>query len=164
MDVRFGTLHASIWQVPKRVSIRQFYFLVLKSCTRPWLVLRAWREMVEHFLHVFIEIFYVFLRLVRKSVASCSSPNQALALGVEKINNKSADLIGLRCGSRISESSTPESSPAPTSSEAVVEGIESLLVLGHFYRYNRDLAASWNPRPPLGRQSRIDSVLDSTDP
>ena len=76
--------------------------------------------MIEYLLHALIEILDVLLGLVGKSIAGRSSPDQVLTVRVEKINNESADLVVLCRGSRLSESSPAESSPAPTSSEAVV--------------------------------------------
>ena len=69
---------------------------------------------------------------------------------VEQVDNQRSDLIVVRRCSRIAESAKSASAAlAPATSEAVVEGIEGLLILGHLDRYDRHITARFHRRQSL---------------
>src|ERR1700682_249863 len=118
------------------------------------------RKMVEHLLHTLVKILDVLVGLVRKGVTRGSSPDDFLCVRVEEIDNQRTHLVVVnRCGC-VSEATTP----APAAAEAVVERVETLLILSHLYRYDRDLTARLHRRQALCRQGCIDSLFDAVDP
>src|SRR5580693_9999712 len=113
--------------------------------------------MIEHLLHAFVQVLDVLVRLVRKSIAGGSSPNQLLAVCVEKINHQRPDLVSiLSCcgGSEAAEPASP--APAPTAAEIVVERVESLVILTHLQRDNGNVATRFHRRQAFRRQGGID--------
>src|SRR4051812_28535382 len=78
-----------------------------------------WRIVLEHLLHAFVQVLDVLIRLAGNCAAGRSSPQQFFRCGVEDVHDERTDLIGLSCGSRISESAAP----APTTPKSVVKGV-----------------------------------------
>jgi len=115
-------------------------------------MLRFWRKMVEHLLHALVEILNVFVRLVRKRVARRAAPDQLLGLCVEQIHNEGADFVGIYRCRGVSKSAAP----SPAASEAVLEGVEGLLILSHIDRNDRDVASGRYLNPAFRRQIGVD--------
>ena len=123
--------------------------------------------MIEQFLDAFVEVLDVLFRLVGKSIAGRSSPDQAFIVRVEEVKHESTDLVGLGCRGRLSKSSkspASKTSPTPTPSEADVKSVKSLLIPRYFDSEDSDLASGRHLRPALCRQRGINRVLDPADP
>src|SRR5258708_39997157 len=80
------------------------------------------REVLEHLVHALVEVLNVLVGLVGKRVARRAAPDQLLALGVEQVDDQSADLIGIGRGRGVTKAT-----PSPTA-EAVIERVECLFV------------------------------------
>src|ERR1700722_7081981 len=104
--------------------------------------------MVEHLLYSLVEILRVLICIVGKWVRRRTSPELILSLGIQQIDDERTDLVGLSCCCCVSESS--KSSPTPTTSEAVVKRVESLLILRDLDRHDTDITARVDLRPAFG--------------
>src|SRR5215469_8163634 len=122
---------------------------------------RAWREVLEHFVHAFIQILDVLVGVVGKSVAGGTSPHQLLRLGVEEIDDHGADLVGFSRGRCLTKTSTTKAPPAPTSTHPLIESIECLLIAGDLDGYYGNIAAGIHLGPAFCSQSNIDGILDA---
>ena len=58
--------------------------------------LRLWWEVLKKLVNSAFQFLYVLVGLIGKRVGSGPSPNQILALGVEKIDDESTCLVGFR--------------------------------------------------------------------
>src|ERR1700675_3004260 len=94
------------------------------------LLLRAWREVLEHFVHALIQILDVLLGFVGERVAFGASPDQLLRLAIEEIDDHRAHLICFSSSRGLTKTSATKTPPSPASSEAVIECIQGLLILG----------------------------------
>ena len=79
--------------------------------------------MLEHFVHAFIQILDVLVRVVVERVARGAPPDQLLGLGIEEIDNHSAHLVRIGRGRCLAKTSTTKASPTPASSQPVVKSI-----------------------------------------
>src|ERR1700756_3769810 len=92
-------------------------FQLLASC-------RGWRELLEHLRNTFVQVLFIFLSLVGQSVFSAAAPNQLLGFCVVQVNDQGSLFVVLFGCRRLAEPSATESSPAPSSTEAVIEGLK----------------------------------------
>src|SRR5258705_7483525 len=84
-------------------------------------------KVFEHLLYALIKILDVRVGLAGERIARRSPPDHLLTVRVEQIDNQRTDFVVVhRCGC-VSEAAAP----APAASKAVVEGIESALILSH---------------------------------
>src|SRR3954453_783103 len=111
----------------------------------PGSVLRFRWEVRKHLLHTFVEVLDVLVRFFGKCVARGAAPDQLLGSGIEEIDHQSANLVVLHRRRGIAQSA----GPAPPAAEAVVKGVESLLVLSGLPRDDWDTATRRHLRPPL---------------
>src|ERR1700730_9425127 len=129
----------------------------------PLFLRRAWRELLEHFLHALIEILDVLVGFVGERIACGASPDQLLSLGIEEIDDHCAHLVCFSRGGSVSKTSAAEPSPTPAASKPVIEGIQSLLVARHFDGYDGNIAAGIHLGPAFCCQGGVDGTLDPID-
>src|ERR1700746_2863117 len=92
-------------------------FQLLASC-------RGWRELLEHLRDTFVQVLFIFLGLVGQSVFSAAAPNQLLGFCVVQVNDPGSLFVVLFVCRRFAEPCAPESSPAPSPTEPVIEGLK----------------------------------------
>src|ERR1700722_19554748 len=95
-------------------------------------VRRAWRELLEHFVHSLVQVLNVLVGVTGERVARGASPDQLLGLGIKQIDNHSANFVRLGRGCGLAKTSGTEASPTPASTEAVIERIQGLLIVRDF--------------------------------
>src|SRR5215471_4498231 len=126
------TMSGSLFSAYPLLVSRVILFLLLRG---------TWRKMFEHLFRALLD---VLVRVVRQCAARAASPEQLLCLRVEKIDDQRPYRVGVRCGrgfpKTISKTTTSKSSPTPASTEAVVESIQSLLIVRHLDCYDRNIA------------------------
>src|ERR1035437_3023796 len=106
---------------------------------RPLLLRRTWRELLEHFRNVLIQVLNVFVGVIGERVARVASPNQLLRFCVEQIDDQRSYLICFCCCgclTKTSKTSASKPSPTPTSSKPIVEGIQGLLIVCDLHRHD----------------------------
>src|SRR5436305_2211042 len=130
---------------------------------RPLLVRRAWRELLEHFVHAFIQVLDVLVRVAREGIARAAPPYQLLGLGVEEIHYHRANLVRLSRGGRFTETTAAKASPTPPASQPVIKSIQGLLRVGHLYGHDAHVAPGFHLRPAFSRQRGIDRALHAID-
>src|SRR5579872_1419168 len=81
------------------------------------------RELLEHLRHTFIEVLFVLIGLVGQHVFGGATPNQLFGFSVVHVDNQGTLFVILFRCRRLAEAPASESSPAPSSAEAVVEGL-----------------------------------------
>jgi hypothetical protein len=116
----------------------------------------ARREVLEHVVHVLLQLLDVFAGMVRERVAGRSAPHQFLAIGIEDVDHQSADLVGVNSSGRFAESY--EAAPTPATAKAVVERIQRLLVASGSDGHDGHVAARGNFLPALGLERGVDST------
>src|SRR5919108_3989556 len=95
---------------------------------------RAGREILEHLLYTFVEVLFIFLRLVREHVFRTGAPNELLCFCIVQVNyERSFFVVLFGCGC-ITESTKPTPTPSPT--EAVIERLKRSLGLSRFNRHD----------------------------
>src|SRR6267143_1133850 len=85
---------------------------------------RAWRELLEHLRHTLDQVLFILLGLAGQGVLGAAAPNQLLGFCVVHVDDQGSLLVVLFGRRRLAESSAPESSPTPSSTEAVIEGLK----------------------------------------
>src|SRR6266849_8816792 len=120
-----------------RTWSRRAFLLRLPLCN-------AGRELLEHFLHALVQVLDVLVRVVGESVARCASPKKFLGLRVEQIDDHCAYLVRFGRRRGLADSPAAESSPAPSSPEPVIKGIQGLLIARHLNRYDRNIPAGFH--------------------
>src|SRR5467141_1672057 len=122
---------------------------------------RGGRKMLEHFVHAFVEVLCVLVRLVGKRIARRASPDQFLCLCIEEIDHQGSHFVvfdGRGCVAK----STAESSPTTTpSSEPIIERVQGLLIFSRLNGKDLDITSRGNFRPTLCRQSAVHCALDA---
>jgi hypothetical protein len=77
------------------------------------LLFRLLEKVREHLLHSLVKTLGVLICIVGKCVAGRVSPDQILGLGVKRIDDEIADLVGFSCSRCVAESSkTPPPKPS----------------------------------------------------
>src|SRR6266404_6804168 len=104
-----------------------------ESCATPLLLRRAWRKLLEHFIHALIEVLDVLVGVVGERVARAASPDQLLGLGIEEIDNYGAHLVRIGRGRCLTKTSATKAPKTPASSKPVVKRIQGLLILGDLH-------------------------------
>src|ERR1700680_3861167 len=69
-----------------------------RTMASPLLLRRAWREVLEHFVHALVQVLDVLVRVIGECVARAASPDQCLGLRIEEIDHHSANFVCFRCG------------------------------------------------------------------
>src|SRR5229473_5410959 len=85
---------------------------------------RAWRELLEHLRDTFVQVLFIFLSFAGQGVLSAAAPNQLLGFCVVHVDDQGSLFVILFGCRRLAEPSAPESSPAPSPTEAVIEGLK----------------------------------------
>src|SRR4029077_4696817 len=89
-------------------------------------------------------------------------PNQLLGFRVIDIDNQGPFFVILLCGCSFAQ--PPESSPPPSSPEAVVEGLECSLGLGRLHGNDGEIAIAIYGSPSLEHQLLVHGILDARIP
>jgi hypothetical protein len=77
------------------------------------LLFRLLGKVRKHLLHSLVKTLGVLICIVGKCVAGRVSPDQILGLGVKRIEDEIADLVGFSCSRCVAESSkTPPPKPS----------------------------------------------------
>jgi hypothetical protein len=77
------------------------------------LLFRLLEKVRKHLLHSLVKTLGVLICIVGKCVAGRVSPDQILGLGVKRIDDEIADLVGFSCSRCVAESSkTPPPKPS----------------------------------------------------
>jgi hypothetical protein len=77
------------------------------------LLFRLLEKVRKHLLHSLVKTLGVLICIVGKCVAGRVSPDQILGLGVKRIEDEIADLVGFSCSRCVAESSkTPPPKPS----------------------------------------------------
>src|SRR5208337_319288 len=97
---------------------------------------RAWREVLEHFLHALIQVLNVLVGVVREGVARRAPPDQLLGFGIEQVDDHRAHPVSVSRGRCLTKTSATKASPTPASSKAVVESIQGLLITGDLHGHD----------------------------
>src|SRR6266446_3016675 len=142
-------------------SARQKQTQKWRIIVAPLLLRRAWREVLEHFVHALIQILNIFVRVVGECVARVASPDQLFGLGVKEIDDHSADPVSFSCDCSLSKTTASKSPPTPAATKPVIERIQRLLIAGDFHGDNRNVAARVHLGPTFCRQGGINGSLDS---
>src|SRR5438105_4750723 len=122
----------------------------------------ARRKVLEHLRNTLVQVLFIFLSFVGQSVLSAAAPNQLLVFCIVQVNNEGSFFVVLLRGGRFAHPS--ESSPAPSSTKAVIERLKCSLGLSRLNRHDRHIAAAVHLSPALGRQLGIHRILDSRIP
>ena len=83
--------------------------------------------MLEQAANILRELLRILLRVATEGVALLSTPNELLCLSVEDVNHQGPNFCDFRSGSCHAVAKPP---PPPAASEAVIEGVQGLLVMG----------------------------------
>ncbi len=117
--------------------------------------------MLKHFVHPFAKVLGVLVRVIGERIARGASPDQFLRFCIEEIDYQGPHFVGFDGGGGIAKST--ESSPTATSTEAVIEGVQGLLILSRLDGEDLDLTSRGNFRPAFCRQGAVHSALDAVD-
>src|SRR5581483_5737793 len=99
---------------------------------------------------------------VRQHIFRAAAPNQLLGFRVIDIDNQGSFFVILLCGCSFAQPT--ESSPAPPSAEAVVEGLECSLGFGRLDGNDGEIAIAIYGSQSLEHQLLVHSILDSRVP
>src|ERR1700756_2942077 len=84
-------------------------------------LLRVWRELLEHLGATLLQVLFILFGLAGYHILCTAAPNQLLGFCVVQIYNQGSFFVVLFGCRRLTESSTPKSSPAPSTTKAVIE-------------------------------------------
>src|SRR5882724_4914568 len=110
---------------------------------------RSRGKVFQHLLHALVQVLDALVRLVGERVARRSTPQQFLGLRIERVEHQGAYFVVVDV--RGCAAATESAAPAPAASKAVVEGVESLLVLCGLNGDQREAAARRNLRKAFRR-------------
>src|ERR1700694_5056485 len=97
-----NTGSSSITQI-RSISIPTFQ--VWSSSRGKLLLPGARRKVVKHLADALVELFNVFVGVVRECIARRSAPNQLLVIRVEDVDEDGSDLVRFHCRGRVFKSS-----------------------------------------------------------
>jgi hypothetical protein len=120
-------------------------------------------ELLEHIVEILCELLDVLVCVRRQISAVRTTPKQLLGVTIEDVDNDIPDLRDLssRCRHAIAAA---EASPAPSAAEAVIEGIERLLIPGASKCTHRCIPVRVDLGPTLCGKLGIHVLLDSLIP
>src|SRR5260370_5160132 len=119
-------------------------------------------ELLEHIVEILCELLDVLVCVRRQISAVRTTPNQLLGVAIEDIDGDTTDLRDL--SSRCRHAIAAETSPAPSAAEAVIEGVERLLILGASKSTHRCIPVGVDLGPTLCCKLRIHVLLDPVIP
>src|ERR1700722_1127518 len=85
---------------------------------------RVWRELLEHLRHTLVQVLFIFIGLAGEGVLGTAAPNQLLGFCVVHVDDQGSLFLVLFGCRGLAEPSAPESSPAPSTTHAVIEGLK----------------------------------------
>src|SRR5258708_8030491 len=85
---------------------------------------RLRREFLEHLRDALVQVLFIFLGLIGERVFGTASPAQLLFLRVVHVNHQGSLFIVLFGCRRLAEPSASKSSPTPSSTHTVIEGLK----------------------------------------
>src|SRR5271155_4604121 len=117
--------------------------------------------MLEQAAKILSEFLRILLRVATEGVALFSTPNELLCLSVENVYYEGPNSCDFRCGSCHAVAKAP---PPPATSEAVIEGVQGLLVMGGLKGGNCGTPVGVHSGPPFCGKLGVDVQLDAIFP
>src|ERR1700721_2913676 len=117
--------------------------------------------MLEQGAKILSQFLCILLRVATEGVALLSPPNELLRLSVKDVHNQGSNFRDLRCGSCHTVAHVP---PSPSTSEAVIEGVQSLLVLVGLKGGNCCTPVGVHFCPPFRSKLGVDILPDAIFP